>query len=414
MVVSHRYDFQRPSIKRTEEGIATMSGNMVSVDEESLKSDLRELVRKTVQETLNALLDEEADEMVGAERYERTAGREAYRSGHYRRKLVTTSGEVVLDVPKLRGATFQTAVIERYRRRETSVEEAIIEMYLAGVSTRRIEDVSEILWGAGVSAGTVSNLNEKAFESVEAWRTRPLSGGYPYLFVDGIYLKRSWGGSYENVAVVVAIGVNSEGRREIVGCAEGFTESKESWKEFLLWLRGRGLSGVRLVTGDKSLGLLGALEEVFPDAKYQRCTVHFYRNVFGKVPRQKRVKVAKMLKAIHAQESREASEAKAAEVADALEAMKLGAAAKVVREGCRETLAYADFPMQHWTRIRTNNAIERLNREIRRRTRVVGTFPDGKSALMLVTARLKYIVENEWGRRRYLDVSLLEDEEGKA
>lgn len=130
MVVSHRYDFQRPSIKRTEEGIATMSGNMVSVDEESLKSDLRELVRKTVQETLNALLDEEADEMVGAERYERTAGREAYRSGHYRRKLVTTSGEVVLDVPKLRGATFQTAVIERYRRRETSVEETIIEMYL--------------------------------------------------------------------------------------------------------------------------------------------------------------------------------------------------------------------------------------------------------------------------------------------
>lgn len=414
MVVSHRYDFQRPSIKRTEKGIATMSGNIVSVDEESLKSDLRELVRKTVQETLNALLDEEADEMVGAERYERTAGREAYRSGHYRRKLVTTSGEVVLDVPKLRGATFQTAVIERYRRRETSVEEAIIEMYLAGVSTRRIEDVSEILWGAGVSAGTVSNLNEKAFESVEAWRTRPLSGGYPYLFVDGIYLKRSWGGSYENVAVMVAIGVNSEGHREIVGCAEGFTESKESWKEFLLWLRGRGLSGVRLVTGDKSLGLLGALEEVFPDAKYQRCTVHFYRNVFGKVPRQKRVKVAKMLKAIHAQESREASEAKAAEVADALEAMKLGAAVKVVREGCRETLAYTDFPMQHWTRIRTNNAIERLNREIRRRTRVVGTFPDGKSALMLVTARLKYIVENEWGRRRYLDVSLLEDEEGKA
>lgn len=135
----------------------------------------------------------------------------------------------------------------------------------------------------------MSNLNEKAFESVDAWRTRPLSGGYPYLFVDGIYLKRSWGGSYENVAVMVAIGVNPEGRREIVGCAE--------------------------------------------------------------------------------------------------------------------TLAYTDLPMQHWTRIRTNNAIERLNREIRRRTRVVGTFPDGKSALMLVTARLKYIVENEWGRRRYLDVS---------
>lgn len=376
-----------------------MSGNIVSVDEESLKSDLRELVRKTAQETLNALLDEEADEMVGAERYERTAGCEAYRSGHYKRKLVTTSGEVVLDVPKLRGATFQTAVIERYRRRETSVEEDIIEMYLADVSTRRIEDVSEILWGVGFSAGTVSNLNEKAFESVKAWRTRPLSGGYPHLFVDGVYLKRSWGGSYENVAVMVAVGASSGGRREIVGCAE----SKESWKEFLLWLRGRGLSGARLVTGDKSLGMLGALEEVFPDGKRQRCTVRFYRNVFGKVPRRKRLKVAKMLKAIHVQESREASEA-----------MKLDAAARVAHEGCRETLAYTDFPIQHWTRIRTNSAIERLNREIRRRTRVVGTFPDGKSAFMPMTAELKCIVENEWGRRRYLDVSLLEDEEGKA
>ncbi len=258
----------------------------------------------------------------------------------------------------------------------------------------------------------MSNLNEKAFESVDAWRTRPLSGGYPYPLVDGVYLKRSWGGSYENVAVMVAIGVDSEGRREIAGCAEGFAESRESWKEFPLRPRGRGLSGVRLVAGDKSLGMLGALEEVFPEAGYQRCTVHFYRNVFGKVPRQKRTRVAKMLKAVHAQESREASEAKASEVAGSLESMKLFAAAKVVRGGCAETLACADFPMQHWTRTRTNNAIERLNREIRRRTRVVGTFPDGKSALMLVTTRLKYIVENEWGRRRYIDVSLLEEKEG--
>ena len=391
-----------------------MSNPIVSVDEETLKGDLRELVRKTVQDTINALLEQEAEEMVGAERYERTAGREAYRSGHYKRKLTTTSGQIELDVPKLRGATFQTAVIERYRRRETSVEEAIIEMYLAGVSTRRIEDVSEILWGAGVSAGTVSNLNEKAYKSVEEWRSRPLSGEYPYVFIDGIYLKRSWGGSYENVSILVAIGVNGDGRREIIGCAEGFTESKDSWREFLLWLKGRGLSGVRMVTGDKCQGMVGALEEVFPQASYQRCTVHFYRNVFSKVPKQKRALVARMLKAIHAQESREAAMAKADEVAASLEGMRLGAAAKVVREGCLETLTYTDFPMQHWTRIRTNNAIERLTREIRRRTRVVGTFPDGHSALMLVTARLKYIAECEWGKRRYLDVSLLHDEEVEA
>lgn len=218
-----------------------MSGSIVSVIEESLRLDIKELVKNTVRDVINQLLDEKADELVNAERYESTAEREAYRSGHYKRRLVTSSGEIELDVPKLRGATFQTAVIERYRRRETSVEEAIIEMYLAGVSTRRIEDVSQILWGAGVSAGTVSNLNDKAFASVEEWRNRPLEGDYPYVFVDGIYLKRSWGGSYENVSVMVAIGVNGDGRREVIGCAEGFTESKDSWKEFLLWLRNRGL-----------------------------------------------------------------------------------------------------------------------------------------------------------------------------
>ena len=381
---------------------------IVTLNEESLKSDLRELVRKTVEDTLNGLLDEEAGDLVGAERYERAAGREAYRAGHYDRSLATTSGEVTLRMPKLKGMRFTTAIIERYRRRETSVEEAMIEMYLAGVSTRRIEDVSEILWGSSVSAATVSNLNEKAFAAVEEWRTRPLVRAYPYVYVDGIYLKRSWGGSYENVAVMVAIGVNDDGYREVIGAAEGFTESAECWREFLSWLKSRGLRGVRMFTGDKAAGMVGSIAEVFPNAAYQRCTVHFYRNALAKVPKSKRPKAAAMLKAIHAMESREASEAKALEVADELDSMRLKEAAKVVRDGYAETLTYTRFPREHWRRIRTNNAIERLNREIRRRTRVVGTFPDGKSALMLVTARLKYVAESEWGSRRYLDVTLLE------
>ena len=379
-----------------------------NIDEESLRADLRELIRKTVEEMLNGLLEEEAGDLVGAERYERTADREAYRAGHYERKLATTSGEVTIRMPKLKGMRFTTAIIERYRRRETSVEEAMIEMYLAGVSTRRIEDVSEILWGSSVSAATVSNLNEKAFEAVEEWRNRPLERAYPYVYVDGIYLKRSWGGSYENVAVMIAIGVNDDGYREVIGAAEGFTESSECWREFLSWLRSRGLRGVRMFTGDKAAGMVGSIAEVFPEAAYQRCTVHFYRNVLAKVPKTRRAKVAAMLKAIHAMESREASERKAAEVADELESMRLEGAAKAVRDGCAETLTYTRFPAAHWRRIRTNNAIERLNREIRRRTRVVGTFPDGNSALMLVTARLKYVAESEWGSRRYLDVTLLE------
>lgn len=382
---------------------------IVTLNEESLRSDLRELVRKTVEDTLNGLLEAEADELVGAERYERTAEREAYRAGHYDRGLTTSSGEVTIHMPKLKGARFTTAIIERYRRRESSVEEAMIEMYLAGVSTRRIEDVSEILWGSSVSAATVSNLNEKAFASVEEWRNRPLERAYPYVYVDGIYLKRSWGGAYENVAVMVAVGVNDDGYREVIGAAEGFTESSECWRDFLSWLRSRGLRGVRMIVGDKAAGMVGSIAEVFPDAAYQRCTVHFYRNVLARVRKSRRAAVAAMLKAIHAMESREAAEAKALAVADELERMRLGEAARVVRGDFPETLAYTAFPREHWRRIRTNNAIERLNREIRRRTRVVGTFPDGRSALMLVSARLKYVAESEWGSRRYLDVTLLDE-----
>lgn len=384
-----------------------MSDPIVTFDEEAVRDELKDLVGRTVEDTLNALLEEGADDLVGAARYERTAEREAYRAGHYERGFTTTSGQVTLKMPKLKGMRFATAIIERYKRRETSVEEAMIEMYLAGVSTRRIEDVSEILWGASVSASTVSNLNEKAFEAVEEWRSRPLTCEYPYVFVDGIYLKRAWGGSFENVAVMVAIGVNDDGYREVIGAAEGFTESAECWRELLSWLKGRGLSGVRMFTGDKAAAMTGAIAEVFPDAAYQRCTVHFYRNVLSKVPKSKRAEVAAMLKAVHAQESLEASTEKAGRVAAKLEDMRLAAAAKCVRDGVAETLAYTRFPMRHWRRIRTNNAIERLNREIRRRTRAVGTFPDGNSALMPVTARLKYVADSEWGSRRYLDVTLL-------
>ena len=269
-----------------------MSNPIVSFDEEAVKSELRELVRKTIEETINAMLDEEADQLVGAGPYERTDERAAYRAGHYERGFTTTSGQVTLKMPKLKGMRFATAVIERYKRRETSVEEAIIEMYLAGVSTRRIEDVGEILWGAGVSAGTVSNLNDKAFKAVDEWRCRPLAREYPYVYVDGIYLKRSWGGSHESVAAMATIGVNEDGYREVVGCAEGFTESKECWRDFPSWLKSRGLRGVRMFTGDKAAGMVGSIVEVFPGARYQRCTVHFYRNALAKVPKSKRSQVA--------------------------------------------------------------------------------------------------------------------------
>ena len=195
-----------------------MSKPIVSFDEQAAKDELRKLVGETIEETIDDMLDEEADQLVGAAPYERTDERAAYRAGHYGRGFTTTSGRVTLKMPKLKDMRFAAAVVKRYKRRETSVEEVIIEMRLAGVSTRRIED----------------------------------------------------------------------GYREAIGCAEGFTESTERWRDFLSWLKSRGLRGVRMFAGDKAAGMVGSIAEVFPDAKYQRCTVHFYRNALAKVPKSKR------------------------------------------------------------------------------------------------------------------------------
>ena len=384
-----------------------MSGNIIQLNEDLIKNNLKDLVRDSVEETLNALLDHEADELVRASKYERTGDRKGYRSGHYERNFGTTSGEVKLRVPKLKGIQFETAIIERYKRRECSVEEALIEMYLAGVSVRRVEDITETLWGTKVSSGTISNLNQKAYKHIEEWRQRPLTGEYPYVYVDGIYLKRCWGGEIQNVSVLVAIGVNKDGFREILGASEGMKEDKESWLNFFTWLKGRGLAGVRLIVGDKCLGMLESIPVVFPEAKYQRCTVHFYRNVFTVTPKTKMKQVTLMLKAIHAQESKEAAQEKAASIAAKLREMKLLSAAKKVEESVGETLTYMDFPTEHWSRIRTNNLTERVNREIRRRTRAIGAFPDGNSALMLVCARLRHVAASEWGSKRYMDMEHL-------
>ena len=272
---------------------------------------------------------------------------------------------------------------------------------------RRVEDITEALWGTKVSPGTISNLNKKAYENIEKWRSRPLTSEYPYVYVDGVYLKRSWGGEIQNVSILVAIGVTNDGYREIIGAHEGMKEDHESWKNFFVWLKERGLKGVKLIIGDKCLGMLEAIPETFPDAKYQRCTVHFYRNVFTVVPRGKVREVSLMLKAIHAQENKEAARQKAKAVAQTLRDMKLQAAAKKVQESIDETLTYMEFPTQHWTRIRTNNTMERVNREIKRRTRAIGAFPDGQSALMLVCARLRHVEASDWGAKKYLNMEHL-------
>jgi putative transposase len=353
------------------------------------------------------MLDAEADRLCQAERYERTEARKDTRAGSYQRQLQTKAGEVTLKVPKLRTLPFETAIIERYRRRESSVEEALVEMYLAGVSVRRVEDITEALWGTRVSPSTVSELNQKIYGQIESWRNRPIEGNHPYVFLDGLWLKRSWGGEVRNVSLLVAIGVNEEGFREVLAVAEGSKEDKASWTAFLRHLKERGLKGIRLFVSDKCLGLVESLGEFYPEAMWQRCAVHFYRNVWTAVPTSKVKEVAAMLKAIHAQEDRAAARHKAEQVTTKLKEMKLANAADLVRAGIEETLFYYAFPREHWRSLRTNNPLERILREVRRRTRAVGAFPDGKSALMLAAARLRHVAATKWGTRRYLDMNRL-------
>lgn len=387
-----------------EENEGRPMGQVIKIDEARIRDHLGELVRGSVEETLNALLDAEADELCGAGRYQRSTERVDTRAGSYDRTLQTKAGEVKLRVPKLRQQVFETAIIERYRRREASVEESLIEMYLAGISVRRVEDITEALWGTRVSPATVSNLNKKIYAKIEAWRNRPITGEHPYLYLDGIVMKRSWAGEVRNVSLLVASAVNSEGFREILGICEGAKEDKSGWSAFLRHLVERGLKGVRLIISDACRGLVESAAEYLPDARWQRCMVHFYRNIFSHVPATRVRDVSHMLKAIHAQENRLAADAKATSVVAELRLMKMSKAADLVEQAVHETLAYYAFPDIHWHKIRTNNPLERIMREIRRRTRVVGAFPDGQSCLNLAAARLRHIAGTQWSTKRYMNM----------
>jgi transposase-like protein len=390
------------AMKEEDEG--KEMGQVIKIDEARIRDHLGEMVRGTVEETLNAMLDREADELCGAGRYQRSAERVDTRAGSYDRTLATRAGDVKLKVPKLRQQVFETAIIERYRRRESSVEEALIEMYLAGISVRRVEDITEALWGTRVSPATVSNLNKKIYAKIEAWRNRPIEGEHPYLYLDGIVMKRSWAGEVRNVSLLVASAVNGEGFREILGICEGAKEDKAGWSAFLCHLVERGLKGVRLIISDACRGLVESAAEYLPEALWQRCMVHFYRNIFSHVPATKVRDVSHMLKAIHAQESRMAADAKANSVIGELRLLKMGKAADLVEQAVHETLTYYGFPDIHWHKIRTNNPLERIMREIRRRTRVVGAFPDGQSCLNLAAARLRHIAGTHWSTKRYMNM----------
>lgn len=289
---------------------------------------------------------------------------------------------------------------------EISLEEALIEMYFLGLSTRKITDVTEMLCDFPLSSSTRSRLNKKVYQRLEKWRMRPISPVIPYLWLDGIVMKVRIAGGYEDVSLLVAVGVNPEGHGEVLGIAPGSQEDKGSWLTFLRWLKKRGLEYVGLAVSDAHLGIGEALAECFPQADWQRCAVHFYRNILSLCPQRMREEIAASLKTIHDQESADEARAKAQRVISRYRKL-LPEACSVLSQGLEETLAFYGYPRKHWRHIRSNHPLERLFREVRRRSRVVGVFPDIESCLMLAAARLKWAEEKRWGKKRYLDIDLL-------
>ncbi len=364
-------------------------------------------IQDAVKAVLEEVLESELASHLGAAPGERTQGRRGYRNGSYTRGLHTRVGEIEIEVPRDRAGTFRPGVFERYRRMESPLEEALLRAYLEGVSTRRVGDLAEALSGEGVSAGTISRLNGRLSERLQQWRERPLGAAYPYLFLDGISLAVRWGGACERVSVLVALGVSEAGHREVLACVAGFRESEESWRGLLRSLTQRGLRGVRLVISDACAGLKAAVADFLPAAAWQRCSVHVMRNVLDKVPQSRRAEVAASLKTIWLQESAPEARHKAARVREQFQ-KSLPAAMRTLEAALEDSLAFHAFPREHWKMLRTNNPLERLMKEIRRRTKVAEQFPSEESALLLVTARLQRIHES-WSERRYLDMSLLRD-----
>lgn len=334
-----------------------MSDKIIQFDDAMFESKLDALVRIKVEQTINAMPDAEADEIANAARYGRKTGRKAFRAGHCERTLAAKAGKLSLKVPELKGALFGSAVIERCRRRESSVEEALMEMYLAGVSTRRVDDISRLPWGERMPSRTLSDKLKKIYKEIDEWRKRPLESECPYVFVDGVWRKRSRGGSVESVSVLVAIGVGTEGRREAIAVDEGMREDAASWERFFRSMIERGLRGVGLVVGDRCAGLVSTVNSMPPNARYQRCMVRFMRNVLSKTPPGHREWASAALKAVVAQENRESAMAKAGTVAGEMGERKLKAAANCLREGVGEPTAclLPEFPANHRIKLRTDN-----------------------------------------------------------
>jgi putative transposase len=371
---------------------------------ESDTDGLRALVQEVVQEVLEA----EMDETVGALKGERTESRVGYRSGYYSRTLVTRVGKLVLRVPQDRQGRFRTEVFERYQRSEKALVSALTEMYVQGVSTRKVKEITEELCGHEFSAATISRMTSQLDEELERFAKRPLEEEYPYLVLDARYEKIRQDGVISSQAVQVAIGINWEGRRCVLAVEVANRESGSSWKEFLLALKERGLRGVSCVVSDDHAGLRRAIPEALPEASWQRCYVHFLRNALDHLPRKKDDDCLTELRWIY--ERRNAEEARRDLTAWLGKwESRYPKLCNWVEGNIEETLTFYRLPQQHHKHLKSTNMLERINEELKRRTLVVRIFPNAASCLRLIRALAVEIHEDWIEATRYLDMEVLKD-----
>src|SRR5215211_9507689 len=360
---------------------------------------LRAVVRAVMQEMLEA----EMTDALGAEKSERTPARLGYRAGYYTRTLVTRVGKLELRVPQDRDGRFSTELFERYQRSEQALVATLAEMYIQGVSTRKVKAITEELCGHSFSASAISSINKRLDESLAQFAARRLEEPFPYLILDARYEKVREGGIVSSQAVLIAVGIDWDGRRQILGVEMANRESQSSWRTFLLGLRERGLSGVELVVADDHAGLRAAIREVLSEAAYQRCYVHFLRNALDHLPRKRADDCLKELRWLY--DRRDLAEAKT-DLATWLAKWqtKYPRLTQLVEDTIEETLTFFRLPRQHHKHLKSTNMLERLNEEIRRRTYVVRIFPNAASCCRLVRALAVEMHENWLEAHRYLNM----------
>ncbi len=365
-----------------------------------------DFVREMLAFAAERLMEAEVEARTGAAHGAREPGRLVHRNGYRERPWETRVGRIDLDIPKLRKGSYLPSFLDPRRTAEKALTAVIQEAYVQGISTRSVDDLVKAMGSSGVTKSQVSRLVEEIDERVNAFLTRPIEGEWPYVWIDATYIKAREGGRIVSTATIIAVGVNTDGRREVLGVATGPSEAEAFWTGFLRSLADRGLRGVKLVIADDHKGLRAAASRVF-HATLQRCKVHWMRNALAHVTAQQRPAVAAMIKTIFVQDTAKAAHAQWKAVQDALRERGAAKLADMMEDAREDVLAYTTFPREHWPQISSTNPIERLNGEIKRRTNVVGIFPNDRAIVRLVGA-LMLEQNDEWAvSRRYMSLESL-------